>query len=424
MNPFKLAISQKTDLIKFPLLTFLLLRILFYIPGHDLYFSKTLIRDAPKNIAVANSLDQGTVRPRIALFSLGVISLFIIWRSRSRPLRFKSPLGYLFIAFGAWAMSSYLWAENPDLTLRRIVAAIMLSLGAMACAKRFSLREVILFAFFCGAISGLVSLIIELALGTFRPFAMHYRFAGTQHPNELGRDLAIMLISAVALFQSERKWRRLFFISICIAFICLILTKSRTAMFASVFAILGYIILRAPFRLSLASIFGCVSFSFLFFIILPEYSMNFLLLGREMDTLGSLTNRIPLWENLLYYVGENPILGYGFNGFWTTERVYNMFGDMGWYIFHSHNTFIEVALGLGIFGATLYVAILILLTIRAISYYERYKNPVYAYFVVMLIFSWVTMMLEVLFFTVTIPSFLSLVILIKLALAPNDTRYS
>jgi O-antigen ligase len=82
-----------------------------------------------------------------------------------------------------------------------------------------------------------------------------------------------------------------------------------------------------------------------------------LLLGRAEDP-STLTGRTPFWENdLLPYFVKSPITGYGYDSFWTPDRVERIAPARGWFFPDSHNSLIEVTLGLGLVGLVLYLAV-------------------------------------------------------------------
>jgi exopolysaccharide production protein ExoQ len=59
---------------------------------------------------------------------------------------------------------------------------------------------------------------------------------------------------------------------------------------------------------------------------------------------ATLTGRTEIWASLLPDVSHSPIFGYGFNSFWTFDRIVRH--DIG----EAHNGYLEVWLGLGLVG--------------------------------------------------------------------------
>ncbi|MCU1262470.1 MAG: hypothetical protein JWO80_5355, partial [Bryobacterales bacterium] len=102
---------------------------------------------------------------------------------------------------------------------------------------------------------------------------------------------------------------------------------------------------------------------------LLAFSSDPLLLGRQDSDATTLTNRIPLWQECLRFFKERPILGYGFGAFWTPDTTSDVSvpPEMAWfplserkiadnlYVDAAHNTYLEMALGTGLVGASLFV---------------------------------------------------------------------
>lgn len=87
----------------------------------------------------------------------------------------------------------------------------------------------------------------------------------------------------------------------------------------------------------------------------------------------TFTGRTLIWEILVEKVNtHNPLLGYGYNGFWQIWRGndnpgYNLKPDpMGDYVApHAHNGFMEVFVQLGYFGFAIYMILFLFVAYRA-----------------------------------------------------------
>jgi exopolysaccharide production protein ExoQ len=83
------------------------------------------------------------------------------------------------------------------------------------------------------------------------------------------------------------------------------------------------------------------------------------MMGRQdTENTSSLSNRAPLWAELLQDVEARPMLGFGYGAFWTPERLRQVSFDQGWIVPHAHNTYLDQALALGAVGMLLYMAAL------------------------------------------------------------------
>src|SRR4030095_6540837 len=73
-----------------------------------------------------------------------------------------------------------------------------------------------------------VGVLVELRLGTFRPWESEYRFAGSVHPNTQGPGLAAVCLAAWGLIRCRAPGRFWLWVIAAAAFALLLLTKSRT----------------------------------------------------------------------------------------------------------------------------------------------------------------------------------------------------
>jgi O-antigen ligase len=70
----------------------------------------------------------------------------------------------------------------------------------------------------------------------------------------------------------------------------------------------------------------------------------------NVETTLTLTGRVPLWEVLLPFVGQSPLLGAGFAAFWSPENIYQIQLITGFPWVSAHNGFLDVLLNTGTVG--------------------------------------------------------------------------
>ena len=93
------------------------------------------------------------------------------------------------------------------------------------------------------------------------------------------------------------------------------------------------------------------------------------MLGRD----ATLTTRVPMWHGLLE-MAENPLIGFGYEIFWTGERQLITFER--WYeINQAHNGYLELYLNLGLIGLFILVA-WILSGLKHIASHLRIDYPI------------------------------------------------
>ena len=165
-----------------------------------------------------------------ALSLIGLLGLYCLCRREGRRLQIEGLLPALMIFYLAWAAASLAWSIQPGMSARRLAVLMFCVLGALGFARQFQARDI---AFMTVVILGAylaVGIAAETALGTFRPWASGYRFAGTVHPNTQGGHLTVLCLASLCLARSSgsssaRRYWALF--AVGLAF--LLLTKSRTS---------------------------------------------------------------------------------------------------------------------------------------------------------------------------------------------------
>jgi O-antigen ligase len=294
----------------------------------------------------------------------------------------------------------------------------MLCLGALAVSKSFSLRNIIFFVILSTGFYLLIGITAEIALGTFRPFATGYRFAGTIHPSSQGVNCALLLLSSITAFQSVKRGRILFLVCMLIGFVFLILTKSRTSFTSAMLALFVYWALSSSTSSKITLIL-VVSLTFCLLILLfgdaffPAMRQG-VLLGREDSSVYTLNGRVSIWNECMEYAAQRPFLGYGYNSFWTLHHIREISDGQGWGVGVGHSIYLDLLLNLGCIGMITFVLIFILGIKKSVNYLKVSSNIGYAFLCALLVFCVLDGILE----TITIyPSslmFLSMVILTRL----------
>jgi O-antigen ligase len=138
-----------------------------------------------------------------------------------------------------------------------------------------------------------------------------------------------------------------------LALVLLLLTRSRTA-FASIVVAAAVLVLLSARpgwrRIAAAACAAAVMFAVALAPGARSAVTSVALLGRDTDT-----DRSNLWRECLEYIAERPVLGYGFNAFWTPDRVEEIGSVEQWGVAEAHSLYLEmlldgggVGLGLGL----------------------------------------------------------------------------
>ena len=283
--------------------------------------------------------------------------------------------GLLGTAIGAWALwtfASVLWSDAPGVTLRRVIVFGLMLSGAAGASKLLSGRQLVWAALLAVLFQFGLGVLIELALGTFRPWRGDYRFAGTIHPNMQALQLGVGILACTALLlrpgRGAGKWAEargplLCGLAVVMALFCL-LTKSRTsaggaiAAVAGVGAFLSSVPTKGLLAMCGAGLAGAVVVVLMLTGLDPTDDVrDAALMGRGEDS-GSLSGRVQIWEALDQYVAARPILGYGYLTFWTDQRLYALHSEVDFKFAGAHSAWYETILGTGLPGVALLACLL------------------------------------------------------------------
>ncbi len=408
---------------RLPVGIYIIITLVFLLAEHELAFTEARHGEfIPAAEEYVRKVETGDMKRRFALSALGVLGFILLLQRRSRPLRINGALAWFVILFLIWAVASLSWAENVPLTVRRLVVLMMLSLGAGGVAASMSGREIVHMVFFCCTFYLLTGVTSEIALGNFLPLKTGYRFAGTFHPNHQGLNCAFVLLSSLILRWTETRHRRLY-AAIGVTAVCfLILTKSRTA-FTSAMATAGILwMVTSPVKHRITAILSTIIAVpigvVLFETDFGKTMKHIFFLGRENPSAYTLTGRVPLWQQAIEYFDIRPFLGYGYQGFWTPERVDEVSSFQQWGIVQAHSGYIDMILSVGIIGCSIYLLMLALGVQRSWRFYRSSGSAVDLFAGSVICIGIFASFLESAFVLHSIYNFFSLAVLIFLAFTP------
>jgi exopolysaccharide production protein ExoQ len=294
----------------------------------------------------------------IPIAGITVSTILVDLRSFGAVLRRNLPL----VALVVLMFCSALWSEAPDLTLRRSATLTTTMLFGIYLNMRFTMRDVLTLA--CWALlSVAIASVLVVVIWPSRGIGAG-SFAGEwrgiyPHKQMLGLHAALGAF-ACTVRALDRQRRSL--LAWCGAALCgalTVLSHSATSLLVLALALAALPILRALrrkdlFGLAIAAFALCVAICLLFVV----FTQGEALLA-EMGKDPSLTGRLPLWRYVLEEIGARPLLGYGYNGFWTGPEgpsAYVLVVTDGWYPWHPHNGWLQLSLDSGVVGVLLFLA--------------------------------------------------------------------
>ncbi|HKX30252.1 MAG TPA: O-antigen ligase family protein [Blastocatellia bacterium] len=369
------------------------------------------------------STAEGTPGRQLALPLLGAFGLCSILINRRHRLSINGWPGLTFAAFLTVVFLSLFWAEEISVTAKKLSVFGLVLVGALGFAVRFTLRELVVFSAFMGYGAIALALGTELAQGTFgqAPAYSAYQFAGIMHPNSMGTYCAIAGLASLTLAHLEPARRKRYLLLAGVGFGFLLLTKSRTSFGCTATVLLVYWLLTTDFKHKFFTLLGlgilACALGFFFSEDLSARLTSLFLLGREgEDNAGSLSNRLPLWQDLLGYIFRHPWLGYGFDSFWTPAHVYAISKRQGWEVPHSHNGYLEITLGLGLLGLVAYLAMLAAHLKTSFTSWLVLRDPCGLYGLMMILWMCLAMTTEKVYMSPIFPTFICNLLIARAAI--------
>lgn len=344
-----------------------------------LWLSYILIFTIPWENAIS-FIGFGTFTRVIGFVLLGVWIFVVLMKGKLRKLAPFHLVLFLFILFNIF---SILWTDNVAETKQRIITYLQLFTFALILWDLYSIPRIFftgLQAYVFGAYITIGSTIINYLNGKIISSYELGRYAGASlNANDLALILTLGMPVAwhLAISSTEfRTMRILKFINyayIPAALFAIILTSSRTSLFALIpvfiyiFATMG----RIKTGLRLILVIGFVSSIFLIQNYIPLATIERLTtIGTSIANLD-LGGRVVIWSRALELFFEYPIIGVGAGASRSIIGVV------------PHNTILSVLVELGIIGCIFFILIL-----ANVLYHAIYQQKNYSYLWITIFFIW------------------------------------
>ena len=285
----------------------------------------------------------------------------------------------LLAAYLAWASLSFVWSESPPLTIRRLVLATMLVVGAVGLGAGYYgqsetgrgllARDALVAGVIAGASVWIPTLLsggtdvlagdwalLPVAVGTAIGYPMLlaglvsiYGRHTSAIPNPFAsrRSQAVVLMGVLTTIISLRKRALLAVTLLATTFLSFVFRRRAR----------GQMLVRLGLGLATASIV-----IWLLGIDVVGTATPIFLRGEQTVDLETLTGRVPLWEELMPLASENLFTGVGFGAFWTPLRMAEIEAAVQWPAVVAHSGYIDEVLATGLPGLVLLFGALIAAT--------------------------------------------------------------
>lgn len=330
----------------------------------------------PSQNSNLSSADEGNVSEAIISLSLILAGSFVLLQRRIRCSSVIRDNGWLFVFYLFWLIS-VLWSDFPVITFKRLFkdfgTVIMVLVVLTEVNKREALKAVCRrLVYLCVPLSIiLIRYFPDLGrayVGYSRNEAMLVGVA--MHKNTLG---VLAMVGAVFLLwemldsnDSKRKamnriltlWRVLV---LAMCWHILVIANSVTSLICAVLGSILILTFRIPQISKHPGYLETIGISIAaIFVVLDSVDSVVNVKGAVLDIFGrdeTLTTRTDIWP-ILTTLQDRPLIGSGFNSFWTGERLVLSSERLGG-IVQAHNGYIETYLNGGIIGVVLLICVLL-----------------------------------------------------------------
>jgi O-antigen ligase len=337
---------------------------LAYLTQHNLLYAAGETIDYDQVSDLVTEAGSTNLLRQLSFLTIGAVGIVLLWKQAcDRSAANAWLISGCFLMCGLMLVSC-VWADESFQTFKRSFVTLLVLLAAVGVGKQWRTRELLLFVAVVTASYLLIGICAEIVNGSFTLSNSH-RLAGTQHPNTQGVNCALLAVASLALCAASARDKtmltKLLWLGLAIMGVaCLLLTRSRSATVAFGVAFIVFMFLGASRNRKLVYAFAILQLAAIAGVLWcgsdsQDGFLSAVKMGREQDTaeITTLTGRIPIWGAVLERVGERPMFGYGFGGFWTSRRVEEFSSLFNWTFMHSHSAYLETLLNVGIVGLLL-----------------------------------------------------------------------
>lgn len=307
----------------------------------------------------------------LSISYLGVTLVLVPWYRETMLVLRRN---WFLVALVFLALLSSLWAEMPDLVLRKGIGVCGTTLFGIALAVRFSLQDQLRILSWLFRIIAVLSLACVVLLPSYGISNEGDWLGIFEHKNALGSMMALSVLVEWQLPTDSRISKILRLFALLLSAVLLLFSDSITPTIALVGTLLLieiYKFAALRLRLPLYAIFLATSIVAAGGVMLLVANSD--RVAGAVGRSSNLTGRTEIWSLVADFIPERPIVGYGYSGFWQgaspeSNAVNRAMRNL---VMYSHNGYLEMQLNLGAIGLLLTLAILGIGVKRALYFSEQ-----------------------------------------------------
>lgn len=304
--------------------------------------------------------------PQYGLHSLLWLAMYVmflgLFASRFSDVLLVMRSNLAFLAYPALCLSSVLWSQAPENSLRFSVQVTMSIMMAIYIGHRLGLRRLIYVLLLVSGV-GLFLSALNISGLFFHPFDRNNLFIGVfQSKNALGEGATHYALAATGLLMFVPRLSlvsKLMLIAGLVATLALLtMAKTASGLLLTLSGGGGVLAVGLLYRgpIARAILLGCGALVLAVAIFaMAALAINpWIELLRALGKDTTLTGRTDLWEHGFQVFSEHPLLGVGVDAFWAAPQYQNFI--VAFQSFHGagvlsfHNLIVELLVAFGVLG--------------------------------------------------------------------------
>jgi len=304
-----------------------------------------------------------------------IVSILLLLRARCSWKSVKNG-GCLVLGLAVFLTLSVVWSVDPQTTFRRGILFFFFACGVVGVAGNLDIDEFMgalgVTCFMCAAGSILLLAVSPANAWMSDGAGMCGIFS---HKNVFGQVLAVGVLASLYNLRAEGGKRLPSILMLVIYIVLAVLARSTTSQLTIALYCISYVILALFRRGGAARAAGMLATA----ILAPAAVFVILFPDLLLETIGkdpTLTGRTVLWQYVLGFISDRPLLGWGLTAFWSSSNplANNLSALLGWHVPEAHNGLLEILLEVGMIGTAFFLLILVrnvLLAIRCLHTSKR-----------------------------------------------------